>query len=447
MFGINSLLEKYYYKRYLNRAFNTNSQTNPYSYFYDYWADKPEWLSLSTPADFEKAARFNPIVKAALNLLATSGSNAKKKLIDSVSGEEIPWTEKSEPIQKLKNLFNRPNPLQSSREFQFQGLFYLKTFGNRYVYNLRPSGFDSQLDLMDIEVMYNLPSQYISVRKTGKLYNQTQLKDIISEYARTDVYPPEKYDPEGIMHFNEVNISSEASTIMGISKLEVLKEPITNTYMCFQAMNTILKSRGMQGIVSIDSRDGQGSIIPLDPKLKKETQKKFKKDYGLLNDQNPFLISPVPIDYIKTIMNSQELGIYQEFSNNSIIIGNEFGIPPELIKTYIQGATYENQLQSVRRLYQDTTIPMINDEDSYWSYRLNTEKYGFVIKSSWDHIPALQDAFKEKAQSINLKGRTAKEAYDLNIITVNQYLELIEQDTIENGDVYKYKWEKDKVLI
>jgi hypothetical protein len=141
-------------------------------------------------------------------------------------------------------------------------------------------------------------------------------------------------------------------------------------------------------------------------------------------------------------MNSKELGIYEEFSNNAILIGNEFGVPPELIKTYIQGATYENQIQSVRRLYQDTTIPMVADEDLYWSDRLDTYRYGFEIQTTWDHIPALQQARKDEAIALNLKGRTAKEAYTENTITVNEYRELIEEAKVDDGDVYKFEWDK-----
>ena len=41
--------------------------------------------------------------------------------------------------------------------------------------------------------------------------------------------------------------------------------------------------------------------------------------------------------------------------------------------------------------------------------------------------------------SINLKGRTAKEAYNENIITWNQYLEMIELKVVVGGDVYKHE--------
>ena len=198
-------------------------------------------------------------------------------------------------------------------------------------------------------------------------------------------------------------------------------------------MNSILVSRGMQGIISPKKSDGMGFNIPLRPDEKKEIDEKFKADYGLLNGQNPFLLSPISMDYIKTAMSSSEIGIYEEFSNNAIIIGNEFGVPPELIKTYIKGATYENQVQSVRRLYQDTVIPMVEDQDNYWSYMLDTEKYGFEIQTTWEHIPALQQALKEKAIALNFSGRTAKDAWDRFTINKNEYREMIGLKALEDG--------------
>jgi hypothetical protein len=446
MFGLNNLLDRWSYNRYLNRfgAFNKNNYTNPLGNI-TFGENLPGWVQLTTPEHFEAAVRYNPIVKGAINLLATTSSNGKKYLIDSVTGEEIPWDDQSEVVQKIKRLLVlRPNPMQSGKEYEQQGIFYLKTFGNRYSYGLMPVGFDSELDIMNIEALYNLPSQFIQVKTTGKIYNQTTIEGIISEYARTNINPVEKYPPQTVMHYNEVNISSEQSTIMGISKLEVLKDPIKNTQAAFQAMNSILISRGMQGIISVDSRDGTGTIVPLDPKSKKEVDEKFKNDYGLLNGQNPFLISPVPLTYIKTIMSAAEIGIYEEFSNNSMLISNEFGIPPELLKTYIQGATYENQVQSVRRLYQDTTIPQVEESDQYTNYRLNLEKYGLVLKTKWDHIPALAENEKEKATANSLMVRSALEEFNNNLITWNQYLIKTNQETIEEANGNKYKWELDK---
>lgn len=437
---ISNTVDKWAYSRLTNRtAFSTNTFINPFSNL-NYSENRPAWVSLRNKEDFEKAARYNPIVKAAIGLLAKSTSNGRKVLYDAVSGEVVPWTDKSAVVQHIHRLIvQRPNPLQSGMEFDYQGVFYRKVFGNRYVSALMPSGFDSELDIMNIEALYNLPSQFVDVRTTGKLYKQTELSGIIKEYAVTNTSPIERYEPHEILHFNEVNISSEKPTVMGISPLEVLRDPIANTQDAFQAMSTILRTRGAQGILSANNKDGQGTIIPLDDEDKEEVKETFKQDYGLLNGQNPFLLSPVPLDYIKTIMSSKELGIYEEFANNSILIGNEFNVPPELLKTWIQGSTYENQVQSIRRLYQDATIPSVEEDDQYLNYRLNLIRYGLVIGTAWEHIPALQANKKENSQAKAMDSNTAKEAYDRNIITLNEYRELIGYDAVDGGDKYKGK--------
>lgn len=423
-------------------AFSVSGYSGSRGMGFNYYADKPSWISLSTPQDFEAAVRFNPIVKANINLLATAASNGRKVAISTKTGEEIPWNENEYTKKAHQLLVKRPNPLQSAREFAYQGVFYQKTFGNRYVYALMPTGFDAKIDLMNIEVLNNLPSQFIDVRKTGKIYNQTDIKGIISSYARSNVNPPELYDPEHILHFNEVNISSQEPTIMGISKLEVLKMPISNSQLAFESMNTILRNRGQQGIISGASKDGMGSSMPMNDDERKEVENTFKNDYGLLNNQSPFIVSKFPLNYIKTIMSAKEIGIYEEFSNNAILISNEFGVPPELVKTYIQNATYENQGQSVQRLYQDTVMPQVADDDSYWSYRLDTYKYGFEIQTRWDHIPALAENKKDEATAMNMKITAASKAYNDGVITKNQYLIIIGQPTITDGDKYKADYEK-----
>lgn len=401
----------------------------------------PSWTSLSSPEDFERAARENPVVYATIDLLASSASNGEKVAVDIKSGEIIPWTDDRPAIRKTQELLTEfPNPMQSWMEFNTQGIFYQKVFGNRYVYVNMPHLFDKEIDLLDINTLINLPSQFVSVKDTGKWFNQTTIEGIVEGYALTTEDPVKIFKPSEIIHFNEVNISSDKPFVMGISPLEALKKPITNIQYVFEAMNTILRTRGMSGIIHPKKSDGMGANVPLLPREQEELQEKFKATYGLRTSQNPFLISPMDIGYIKTIMNSEELGIYKEFSNNAILVANQFKVPPELVKTYVEGATYENQSAAVERLYQDATIPMVNGEDLYWTRRLNTKKYGFIIKTTWDHIPALQTARKARAVALNLSSKPVLALYDDNVITWNQLLKKSDLPTVDGGDVYK--WER-----
>lgn len=406
------------------------------SFNYQYLVDRPAWLALSNPSQYRQAVAENPVLYGCIDILASAAANGKKYIVD-LDGEEIPWSDKRPAVQNARRLFvYRPNPLQSAKEHNYERGYMYCTFGNNYVYLNNPlESFDT--DILNVKTMFNLPSEYVEVRQTGKIYDQVDIKGIIEKYCLVNYSPVKEYTPDRIIHFNDINISGIGNSIIGSSRLEVLKYPITNTQLAFEAMNVILKTRGMQGIIKANNKDATGTQITLSKEAKKDIDATFRTEYGIQREQNQYLISYSDIDFIKTIMNSKELGIYEEFSNNAMIISNGLGVPPELYKTYITGATFENQIQAVRRLYQDTVIPRVENEDQYYTERLKMRDYGFELRTDFSHIQALQEARKEKATALSMNARTAETAYNNNIITWNQYLELLDMEPVTEGDVYK----------
>jgi phage portal protein BeeE len=435
---VNEITGKFFYSIGDLFAKSVSRSTIP-KYGFQYLVDTPAWLSLTNPAQYRAAVQSNPVLYGCIDILASAAANGKKYLVD-LNGEEINWSTESRVVKNIRRLFvERPNPLQSVKEFNYERAYMFFTFGNNYVYLNNPlKNFDT--DINTVKTMYNLPSEFIEVRQTGKIYDQIELKGIVEKYLLTNHNPAREFLPDSVIHFNEINLSEVGHSIIGTSRLEVLKYPITNTQYCFEAMNVILKSRGMQGIIKANNKDATGTQIPLNQAAKDEIDRTFK-NYGILDHQKQYLISYSDIDFIKTIMSPREMGIYDEFSNNAMIISNGLGVPPELYKTYITGATFENQIQAVRRLYQDTIIPRVENDDQYFTERLRLREYGYELRTDFSHIPALQEAFKEKATALSMNSRTAETAYNNNVIKLNQYLELLELESVPEGDVYKYEWD------
>jgi len=434
-----NILERTFYS--LSQFFNRYSgiyRSNLNFSNYQRLVDRPAWLSLANPHEYRQAVASNPVLFGCIDILASSAARGKKYLVD-LNGKDIPWTSGKKGIQNARKLFvERPNPLQSTKEFNIERYYMFHTFGNNYVYLNNPfKNFPT--DITNVQTMMNLPSEYTKVRQTGKLWDQIEIKGIIEEYALTNYDPVKSFDPENIIHFNDLNLSNVGNSIIGTSRFENLRYPITNTQLAFEAMNVLLKSRGMIGIIKANTKDATGTQIPLRTEQKKEIDETFKQKYGTREDQEQYLITYTDIDFIKTVMSPSELGIYDDFSNNAMIISNGFKVPPELYKTYMKGATFENQLQAVRRLYQDAVIPMVENEDLYWTERLKMRNYGFELKTDFSHIEALQEAFKEKAAALSLNAKSAEAAYNNNIITWNQYLEMIGLDPVNGGDKYKYE--------
>lgn len=441
------MLEKTFYS--LSQMFGRMSgvSRNPISSAnYQLYVDKPAWLSLSNAKQYREAVASNPVLYGCIDILASAASNGKKYLVDP-DGKEVPWNTNSVAVKNARRLFvKRPNPIQSTKEFNYERYYMFFTFGNNYVYLNNPSE-SLRTDILTVQTMFNLPSEFIHPRQTGKLYDQIDISGIIEKYTLTDRTPAPDYAPDRIIHFNDINVSGIGNSIIGSSRLEVLKMAITNTQLAAEAMNVILKSRGMQGIIKTNSKDGQGTQIMLQGDMKKDVDATFKSEYGILDTQKPVLFTYADVEYIKTIMNPEELGIYKEFTNNAMIISNGFKIPPELYKTYVEGATFENQIQAVRRLYQDTVIPFVENEDLYYTERLNLEKYGLELRTSFSHIQALQEAFKEKAAALSMNTSAAEKPYTNNLITWNQYLGMIGLEPVDGGDIYKYQRDKQLTTV
>lgn len=426
-----SIANALFSKRGITR--NTTNTSN-----YEFLINKPAWLSLSNPHQLRKAVSENPVLNGCISILAQAAANGRKYLVDS-NGDTIKWDSNKLAVKAARKLFvDRPNPLQSPFEFNYERYYYLTTFGNNYVYLNNPTSIKT--DILTVQTLFNLNSEFVEIKQTGKLFDQIDISGIIETYILNNYNPVKIFKPNNIAHFNELNISGIGNTIIGTSRLQSLSLPIENTQLAFEAMNVILKSRGMQGIIKTSTKDGQGTQVPLSQNIKKEIDDKLKDGYGILNNQKQFLIVQADIEYIKTIMNSNELGIYNEFSNNSMIISNGLGVPNELYKTYTEGATFENQIQAVRRLYQDRVIPMVENDDKIFTEKLRLRDYGLELKTSFEHIHALQESFKEEANALYSNMRSAELGYNNNVITWNQYLEMIGFENIgSEGDIYKYE--------
>jgi len=403
---------------------------------FQYLVDSPAWLSLSNPSQYRAAVQNNPVLYGCIDILASAAANGKKYLVD-LNGNEVEWDDKNQVVQKVRQLFVfRPNPLQSVKEFNYERAYMFYTFGNNYVYLNNPlKTFNT--DILTVQTMYNLPSEFVDVKQTGKIYDQIDIKGIVEKYVLTNYNPAREFLPDQILHFNDINISEIGHSIIGTSRLETLKYAITNTQLAFEAMNVILKSRGMQGIIKANNKDATGTQIPLRKEDKEEIDKTFKTDYGVLDHQKQYLISYSDIDFIKTIMSANEMGIYDEFQNNAMIISNGLKVPVELYKTNKSGATFENQIQAVRRLYQDAVIPQTENEDQYFTERLRLREYGYELRTDFSHIPALAENLKEKASSLSMNTSSGEKAYNNDIITWNQYRELIGMEAVAGGDIYK----------
>jgi hypothetical protein len=145
------------------------------------------------------------------------------------------------------------------------------------------------------------------------------------------------------------------------------------------------------------------------------------RKYGMLENQSQFFFSPVPLTAVAIDQDVAKLGLFEEIATDAITVCNAFGVPEILLKMYIKGSTFENQEASVRRLYQGTLIPEAEDDMIAMNNFLGLDNTDWKIVPCFDHVAALQESEKVKADADNSRKTTAMNEYSKGLITIDEY--------------------------
>ena len=402
----------------------------------------PVYISTRDFKDYERIVRVNPVAYSTIDILSRYIANAKVKLKDLKTGEIIsqedmlnPEFESNEIIKKAFNLFEKPNPLQSSWEFLRSYLFFKKTFGNAFIYANKPTTFPVNIE--NVQTLVNVWPRYMNVVLRNQYFTATKVDEIIGEWRLEYINGLiTKFSPDEILHRKEVNLSlnSAKDLVFGRSILESLSRPLSNIEIGYESENIVLKNRGSRFVVSPTEQNEFNRGEPLD-KESRETLEESFGDYGFLEGQKLAIVSPVPVNVNVVDQDIRKLGIFESIANNALVVANAFGVPEILLKLYIQGATFENQKESVKRMYQDTVIPEFTDFIRDLNDFLKMKDFGYIYIPSFDHISVLQEDFRERAMANRQISAFYKEQFFSGAATLNEWRRALNQPESDWGDV------------
>ena len=415
--------------------------------------ENPHWLNFDNHSGLTGIYNNNGVVKMIVDLKAKFASTVEFKIRDINTGEILPLDSDNKVVKMTADLLKNPNPLQTLREWILQHKVYETVYGDAFIYFSVPIGFENRIGVDNISVINNVASQFTKVIPTGKYFDQTDIKDIINRYEFRYRGVLREFDPRTILHRNDININFDNINTSGRSRLLSLKREISNISMSLESRNVISKRRGALGVWTAASKDSAGSL-PLLPKQKAKAIKELNK-YGTLEHQNQFVVTSVPLNWQKTSMPIKDLGLFEEIEKNAIVISLSLGIPEVLTKLYIQGATFENQKEAVKRMYEQTTIPETMDLAIGLTRMLNLNNFGLELIASFDHVPALQSNRKDEASTDAINSKYLKEQFLAGAITYNEWLNRSGHPSItdENGNILDlgnkriFELEPEQILI
>jgi len=137
----------------------------------------------------------------------------------------------------------------------------------------------------------------------------------------------------------------------------------------------------------------------------------------------------------------RDLMLTEWAEDDTMVICDALNYPFKLLantKSSSMNGTETAQFQRI--LYQDFVIPFAEMIYEQLSEAFHADENNCRIEKSYDHVTVIQEDKVNRGKARLLTNQACEIEFLNNIITVNQWLELNEMDTIADGDVYYTDW-------
>lgn len=315
---------------------------------------------------------------------------------------------------KVLTLLNKPNFLQSNKEFLQMLSINEDIYGNAFIFKNYP--------LASSKLPYNLwvlPSSLVKVHKTGKLYRQTNISEVIEKYEIQEL--KENYLPNEVIHTRV----SDANTIVSDSKISSLRVQVSNLKSAYDSRNVLINNRGVLGILSTaTSTNKDGTMVsPMSPKEKENAERKMNTEYGSQKGQKKILITSLPVQWIPMSQKVSDLMLFEEVQDDFEVIVNSFGLKRDLFVN----STYENVSASQKLVYQDTIIPRANRYADEIKTGLGLQE-NETLELDFSHLDIMKENKLLKTQAFNSLVNSLQILNQLKPLTPQEI-----QNYLENG--------------
>lgn len=360
-------------------------------------------------------------IQTITNRAAMSMSNGKWWIVDK-SDNDV-----SDKYKDLQRLLLKPNPIQSWTEFIIQMDVYRQLYGEVFIWAVKPVGYSVQ----EASALWVINPSYISIEQTGRMYLQSDIDSIVLKYYLGYGKEKVELDKDCLLHIRDTNqnLAFGPDNIRGISRLHGLYYPVRNIIQAEEAIYSLNRDRGAQGILSNETKDNIGSIAVTEEE-KKEIQRYYHSRYGLSEGQSKIIITNANLKWQQMSYNVKDLMLFEGISKNIQTLTDAFGYPYELLAND-NGATYVNKAEAKKWFYQDTVIPISKVYAEKFSKFFQLDNDSIYIDFS--DVECLKESEKEAADALYRKNEAMRIAYEKGVVSKAEWRLYIGYDE----DVYK----------
>lgn len=256
------------------------------------------------------------------------------KIVSSASDIEILTYTKSDDPKEVTNevsqLFTKPNPQTSWKEFCKNALSYLLIGGNCYIYLLTVGSS-------------------LKPRELWLLRPDCVSRNMDGTYSYESVSGRKTYQPEQILHIKTFNPLSDE---VGLSPIQIAALSIDQNSGAKKWNAKLILNSG-RPVGALASKE------EIDKPTRDAIKARFKEDYaGPDNAGNPMILEG-GLNWVQLGINPNEMEWISGVKMSTVDITAIFGVPPELIG-YPEFRTYNNVHEAKNQFYEETVLPWLN---------------------------------------------------------------------------------------
>lgn len=373
-----------------------------------------------------KAYEYCPPVNAIINKKAQAYINGKTWVLN-LAGKEKGKEATTADAKKLQALFEKPNPIQSWKQFEAQGYIYQQLFGYTIVLPIKPLGFKENIDA---SALWNIPPSMVDIEETNKLFYQSDNKGIIKQIVLN------YKGVQTILNIDDIYIIKDftpsfCSLVIPDSRIHSLELPINNIIGAYESRNVLINYRGALGILSQDPGNGNYGSIPMSEKEKENLQQDLRR-YGLKNHQWQFIITSAALKWQQMGVATRDLMLFEEIEADTMAICDNYNYPYQLMSN-AKGTTFSNLNEGKKLLYQDATLPEAESIYEQWNQFFNTKKYNLKIDKDYSHVAVLQEDKQQSALARKTLDDALTIEFQNGLITLDDWLEKLGEDPLPDG--------------
>lgn len=236
-------------------------------------------------------------------------------------------------------------------------------------------------------------------------------------------------DVENIYFYTGSNLLS-TNGYLPETPLRTLQHPINSSIKNYKSRIRSISSPW--GFVSQTGKDDV-SNIRMDDADVDEFHKRYAENYGTEDGQRELVFANGPMQFNAIMPPVQALQLLELLKSDSAVICDVLGYEYDLLSRDLGGVALNNKNEAGKNQYQNHTIPHAKNMDEQEMESLQAEQNGFIITTTFDHLPVMQEDRKLESEARRNNVQSVISQFKNNLICYGEAMEVLQSVKMVDG--------------